>query len=143
MGVNSRLDGLQAVVLRAKLARLAGWNAARRAAADRYDALLADLDVVRPVTASGNVHVWHLYVIRVAGRRDEVVGKLNADGVGAGIHYPVPVHLTPAFAHLGYGVGAFPHAERAAAEILSLPIYPQITADQQEIVVNALASALA
>ena len=143
VGVNSRLDGLQAVVLRAKLARLGAWNEARRAAAARYDELLAGLDVVRPVTAPGNVHVWHLYVVRVPARRDEVLGKLNADGIGAGIHYPVPVHLTPAFAHLGYGFGAFPHAERAATEILSLPIYPQITANQQEIVVNALASALA
>jgi dTDP-4-amino-4,6-dideoxygalactose transaminase len=147
VGVNSRLDGLQAVVLRAKLARLAVWNEARRAAAARYDALLADLDVVRPVTLTGNEHVWHLYVVRVPGdgtsaRRDEVLAKVNAAGVGAGIHYPYPVHLTPAFAHLGYRAGAFPHAERAATEILSLPLYPQITAEQQETVVGALAAAL-
>jgi dTDP-4-amino-4,6-dideoxygalactose transaminase len=148
IGMNSRLDGLQAVVLRAKLARLAGANAARRAAAARSDALLADLDVVRPVTLAGNEHVWHLYVVRVPGdgtptRRDQVLGKLNAAGIGAGIHYPVPVHLTPAFAGLGYGAGAFPHAERAATEILSLPIYPQITPAQQERVVAELAAALA
>jgi dTDP-4-amino-4,6-dideoxygalactose transaminase len=143
IGVNSRLDGLQAVVLRAKLARLAGWNTARRAAAARYDALLETLDVVRPVTLDGNEHVWHLYVVRVPdGRRDEVLATLNAAGVGAGIHYPFPVHLTPAFAGPGHPVGSFPHAEQAAAEILSLPIYPQITAGQQETVARALAAAL-
>jgi dTDP-4-amino-4,6-dideoxygalactose transaminase len=141
IGVNSRLDALQAAVLRAKLPRLAAWNEARRAAAARYHALLDGLDVIRPATVEGNKHVWHLYVVRVA-RRDEVVGKLNADGIGAAVHYPTPVHLTGAFAGLGYGPGSFPHAERAATEILSLPLYPQITAAQQESVVEALASAL-
>jgi dTDP-4-amino-4,6-dideoxygalactose transaminase len=146
MGFNSRLDGLQAVVLRAKLARLAAWNAARRAAAARYDELLDGLDVVRPVTLDGNEHVWHLYVVRIPGepgRRDRVLARLNAAGIGAGIHYPTPVHLTPAFAHLGYGPGSFPHAEAAAGEILSLPLYPQITPAQQEAVVRELAAALA
>lgn len=147
VGVNSRLDGLQAVVLRAKLTRLSAWNAARRAAAARYAELLADVDVVRPATLEGNEHVWHLYVVRVPGdgtskRRDEVVAKLNAAGVGASIHYPYPVHLTGAFASLGYREGAFPEAEKAANEILSLPLYPQITPDQQETVVTALRAAL-
>jgi dTDP-4-amino-4,6-dideoxygalactose transaminase len=146
-GFNSRLDGLQAVVLRAKLARLADANQARRAAAARYDALLADLAaagrVALPVTVAGNVHVWHLYVLRVDGTdRDDVVGKLNAEGIGAGVHYPTPVHLTAAFAHLGHHSGDFPHAERTAGRILSLPLYPQITADQQQRVVDALADAL-
>lgn len=150
IGVNSRLDGLQAVVLRAKLARLAAWNANRRAAAARYDEMLSTLDVVRPVTAEGNEHVWHLYVIRVpsadgtSARRDEVVARLNAAGVGASIHYPHPVHLTPAFAATGLpGAGSFPHTEAAAVEIASLPLYPQITAAQQATVVAALAAALA
>jgi dTDP-4-amino-4,6-dideoxygalactose transaminase len=147
VGFNSRLDGLQAVVLRAKLNRLAAWNAARRAAAQRYDALLDSLDVVRPATLPGNEHVWHLYVIRVPGegtpgRRDEVLGKLNAAGIGAGIHYPAPVHRVPAFADLGYGPNAFPQAEKASAEILSLPLHPHITADDQARVVEELASAL-
>jgi dTDP-4-amino-4,6-dideoxygalactose transaminase len=146
-GFNSRLDGLQAVVLRAKLARLADGNRARRAAAARYDALLADLAaagrVVPPVTVPGNAHVWHLYVVKVVGAdRDAVVGKLNADGIGAGVHYPAPVHLTPAFAHLGHRRGDFRHAEEAADRILSLPLYPQITADQQQRVVQTLADAL-
>ncbi|MDT5038995.1 MAG: hypothetical protein QOE03_4180, partial [Micromonosporaceae bacterium] len=143
VGFNSRLDSLQAVVLRAKLARLAAWTQARRAAAARYDGLLDGLEVIRPVTAAGNEHVWHLYVIRVGdGRRDAVVAALNAAGIGAGIHYPVPVHRTGAFGDLGYGAGDFPHAERAAAEILSLPLYPQITAAQQETVVRELRRAL-
>ncbi|WP_225847061.1 DegT/DnrJ/EryC1/StrS aminotransferase family protein [Streptomyces sp. HPF1205] len=146
-GFNSRLDGLQAVVLRAKLAGLAAGNTARRAAAARYDELLSGLvaagRVVLPVTAAGSAHVWHLYVIRVLGAdRDEVVGKLNAEGIGAGVHYPAPVHLTPAFAHLGHRRGDFPHAEEAADRILSLPLYPQITADQQQRVVDVLAGAL-
>jgi dTDP-4-amino-4,6-dideoxygalactose transaminase len=144
VGVNSRLDALQAVVLRAKLSRLERWNTARRAAAARYDELLAPLtDVVRPVTLEGNLHVWHLYVVRVAAeRRDAALAHLNAAGIGAGLHYPIPVHLTPAFAYLGYGAGSFPHAEQAAGEILSLPLYPQITAAQQERVVAELTTAL-
>jgi dTDP-4-amino-4,6-dideoxygalactose transaminase len=139
IGVNSRLDGLQAVVLRAKLARLAGWNEQRRAAAARYHELLSGVEqVVRPVTLDGNVHVWHIYCVRVPNR-DEVLAKLNAAGVGAAIHYPIPVHRTGAFASLG---GSFPNAEATAPEILSLPIYPQITPDQQERVVQALTNAL-
>ncbi|MDW4906533.1 DegT/DnrJ/EryC1/StrS family aminotransferase [Streptomyces sp. ADMS] len=146
-GFNSRLDGLQAVVLRAKLARLADGNAARRAAAARYDTLLADLAaagrVVLPTTAAGNVHVWHLYVVQVAGTdRDDIVGKLNAEGIGAGVHYPAPVHLTEAYRHLGHSRGDFPHAEKAAARILSLPLFPQISPEQQQRVVDTLAKAL-
>jgi dTDP-4-amino-4,6-dideoxygalactose transaminase len=141
-GVNSRLDALQAVVLSAKLRRLAGWNAARREAAARYDAMLAGIDeVVLPRTLAGNEHVWHLYVVRVPDR-DRVVKELHANGIGAGIHYPVPVHLTPAFAHLGYAEGAFPNAERAAMQILSLPLFAEITLRQQERVVSVLSAAL-
>ncbi|MEV0899923.1 DegT/DnrJ/EryC1/StrS family aminotransferase [Actinoplanes sp. NPDC049802] len=144
-GVNSRLDALQAVVLRAKLTRLAAWNTARRAAAARYDEMLADVEVVRPATLAGNEHVWHLYVVRVPGgpaRRDAVLARLHEAGVGAGIHYPYPIHLTPAFADARFPAGSFPLAEQAAGEILSLPLYPQITVDQQETVVRALAAAL-
>jgi dTDP-4-amino-4,6-dideoxygalactose transaminase len=139
IGVNSRLDGLQAVVLRAKLARLADWNARRRAVAARYDELLAGLDVITPVTLEGNEHVWHIYCVRVP-RRDEVLAELNEAGIGAGIHYPFPIHKTGAFGHLG---GSFPNAEETAAEILSLPIYPQITPDQQARVAEVLTAALA
>jgi dTDP-4-amino-4,6-dideoxygalactose transaminase len=140
-GVNSRLDALQAVVLSAKLTRLDAWNAARRAAAARYDALLADLPgVTTPTVTPGNEPVWHLYVIEV-DRRDEVLAHLNAHGVGAGIHYPTPVHLTGAFGHLGKA-GDFPVAEAAAERILSLPLYPQITEEQQQRVVDVLRTAL-
>jgi dTDP-4-amino-4,6-dideoxygalactose transaminase len=141
IGVNSRLDGLQAVVLRAKLTRLAGWNEQRRAAAARYDELLSGLDVVLPETLEGNVHVWHLYCVRVGGsRRDEVLGKLNAAGIGTGIHYPVPIHHTGAFSELA-GL-SFPNAEATGPELLSLPLYPQITAAQQARVAEALTAAL-
>jgi dTDP-4-amino-4,6-dideoxygalactose transaminase len=141
-GFNSRLDTLQAVVLNAKLARLETWNAERRAAADRYAELLADVPDVRlPVTLEGNEHVWHLYVVRVP-RRDEVMGRLQAEGVGAAIHYPVPVHRQPAMASLGLDAGRYPVSERSAGQILSLPIYPGITAAQQERVAEALARAL-
>lgn len=141
-GFNSRLDTLQAVVLRAKLKRLERWNAQRRAAAERYEALLSGVaGVGRPSTMEGNTHVWHLYVVRVA-QRDAVLKKLNEAGIGAGIHYPVPVHLQGAFAHLGHRRGDFPVAERAAEEILSLPMFPEITAAQQDEVVRALRAAL-
>jgi dTDP-4-amino-4,6-dideoxygalactose transaminase len=143
IGFNSRLDELQAVVLRAKLGKLAAWNEARRNAAQRYNELLADVDEVSlPQTLPGNDHVWHLYVIRVP-RRDHVAQFLADAGVQAAIHYPHPLHLQPPFRGLGYGPGDFPVAESAAREILSLPLYPQITADQQRRVVDSLRRALA
>ena len=145
IGFNSRLDGLQAVVLRAKLRRLETWNDERRRAARRYDAGLAALVeaglVHLPVTLPGNVHVWHLYVIRVP-RRDAVLAELNAAGIAAGIHYPVPVHLHEAFRSLGHRRGDFPVAERLAGEILSLPIYPGISESAQERVIDAVTAAL-
>jgi len=142
LGFNSRLDSLQAVVLSAKLARLAEWNARRREAAARYDALLARLPaVVAPATLAGNDHVFHLYVVRVP-RRDAVLAALHAAGIGAGVHYPVPIHLQGAFRHLGHRPGDFPAAEAAARENLSLPIWPGITAAQQEDVVRELTRAL-
>ncbi|HUK69812.1 MAG TPA: DegT/DnrJ/EryC1/StrS family aminotransferase, partial [Streptosporangiaceae bacterium] len=142
LGVNSRMDTLQAVVLSAKLRRLAGWNAARREAAARYDVLLSGLGhVVRPRTLQGNEHVWHLYVIRVPDR-DRVLKELNAVGIGAGIHYPVPIHLSPAFANLGYREGAFPVSERTSTELLTLPLFAEISARKQERVADALAVAL-
>lgn len=142
VGLNSRLDTVQAVVLSAKLARLEGWNELRRQAADRYAALLADLPgVVVPRSAEGNSDVWHLYVVQVDDR-DRVLAELHEAGIGAGIHYPVPVHLTGAYADLGTGPGSCPVAEAAAGRILSLPIYPHLTAEQQEQVVAALAKAV-
>jgi dTDP-4-amino-4,6-dideoxygalactose transaminase len=141
-GFNSRLDTLQAVVLSAKLPILAEGNDARRAAAGRYDELLAGLPgVVLPRTLPGNEHVWHLYVVGVP-RRDAVLKGLAARGIGAGIHYPIPCHLQGAFRHLGHRRGEFPVAEAAADRILSLPMFPEITPDQQSQVVEALREAL-
>ena len=141
-GVNSRLDTIQAVVLRAKLARLADWNTDRQSAAETYAELLKGVPEVRlPAVAPGNAHVWHLYVVRVPAR-DAVLADLQAAGIGAGIHYPTPVHLTGAFAGTGRP-GQFPVAERAAGQILSLPIYPGIRREQQERVAEALAAAVA
>ena len=129
-------------MLSVKLRRLAAWNAQRVEAARRYDALLADLPgVVAPRILDGNRHVWHLYVVRVA-ERDRVLAELNAAGIGAGIHYPAPVHLLPAFSGCGLPPGSFPVAEAMAGEILSLPMYPGITVGQQERVVAALAAAV-
>lgn len=141
-GFNSRLDTVQAVVLRAKLERLDGWNDARRAAATRYEELLGDLDAVRtPVIAEGNEHVWHLYVVRVSDR-DRLLGHLNDAGIGAAIHYPNPIHRTGAFGHLPVAPGTLPVAEESATELLSLPIHPHLTAEQQERIAAELRKAL-
>jgi dTDP-4-amino-4,6-dideoxygalactose transaminase len=142
LGFNSRMDSLQAVVLRAKLRRLADWNERRRRAAENYHELLAGMDdVVLPRTAPANLHVWHLYVVQVP-RRDHVLKVLLERGVQAGIHYPVPLHLQPAFRGQEYGPGDFPVAEAAASRILSLPLYPHIREDQQYAVADALRDAL-
>lgn len=142
LGFNSRLDTLQAVVLLAKLKRLSAWNEQRQRAAEYYDELLEDIEgVERPVTVPGNVHVWHLYVVQVANR-DKVLQGLNERGIGAGIHYPIPIHLQGAFTDLGHRRGDFPVTEHAADRLLSLPIYPGITPDQQERVASCLAEVM-
>jgi dTDP-4-amino-4,6-dideoxygalactose transaminase len=139
LGFNSRLDTLQAVVLSAKLRRLDGWNDDRRKAAERYhDLLSAVAGVQLPVVAEGNDPVWHLYPVLVP-ERDRVLGVLHEAGIGAGIHYPTPIHLTGTFARLG---GSYPNAEHRARHQLSLPIFPEITAAQQERVVEVLAGAV-
>ena len=141
VGINSRLDAVQAPVLRAKLRRLDSWNAARRVAAERYAELLADVPEVRvPRVRPGNEDVWHLYVVQV-DERDRVLAALNAAGIGAAIHYPTPLHLTAAYAGLDYRIGEFPVAESAAGRILSLPMFPHLTADLQAIVVAELTAA--
>ncbi|EFC80588.1 DegT/DnrJ/EryC1/StrS aminotransferase family protein [Parafrankia sp. EUN1f] len=145
LGFNSRLDTLQAVVLRAKLRRLAAANEARRTAAARYDLLLSDaekslgFDLGRPQVAPGNVHVWHLYVIRVP-ERDRLLGRLQAAGIGAGVHYPQPIHRTVPFAD--HAPRPCPVTDLLAGQILSLPIYPEITDAQQQRVVETLMKAL-
>jgi dTDP-4-amino-4,6-dideoxygalactose transaminase len=141
MGFNSRLDTVQAVVLDAKLRRLQQWNEQRRAAVLRYHDLLGAVPEVELPAPAGEDHVWHLYVVRVP-ERDRVLRELQAHGIGAGVHYPHPLSLTPALAYLGHGPGDFPESELAAGEILSLPLFPQITAAQQERVAAALTRAL-
>ena len=142
IGRNSRLDELQAAVLRIKLATLDKWNQERRDAAARYGEWLADLaEVQTPFVGEHNEHVFHLYVVRVP-ERNRVLHKLEKTGIGAGIHYPTPVHLLPAFGHLGIGIGDLPVAETASAEVISLPMFPGITIEQQERVVEALQAAV-
>jgi len=130
-------------VLRAKLRRLDGWNTGRRAAAARYIEMLADVEGVRtPSVRPGNEDVWHLFVIRVEDR-DRVMSELGAAGIGVGVHYPTPLHLTEAFAGLGGRAGQFPVAENAADRILSLPMYPHVAESQQAVVVEKLAISVA
>ena len=152
VGYNYRLDGLQAAILSAKLRHLERWNDARRALAARYDSLLAPLverGLLRVVQQASDAHsVYHLYVVRVPAQpegpgRDAVWASLREWGVEAQVHYPVPLHLQPALAHLGYQQGAFPEAERAADEVLSIPLYPLMAEAHQDHVVDALRAALA
>ncbi|WP_136610016.1 DegT/DnrJ/EryC1/StrS family aminotransferase [Sinomonas albida] len=138
VGFNSRLDAVQAIVLRAKLRRLADWNARRRQAARLYAELLDGVPGVRtPRSQSGNEDVWHLYVLRLEDR-SRVQGALASAGIGTGIHYPTPVHLTDAFSYLGYSRGDFPVAETASRELLSLPMFPHITPEQQRLVAEVV-----
>lgn len=148
VGINSRLDSIQAAVLNVKLTRLAEWTAARQANARRYEALLrsAGLEgwVVLPQTDPRCEHVWNQYTIRIrGGQRDAVKARLAALGVGTEVYYPVPLHLQKCFQSLGYGPGSLPHTEQAAREVLSLPIFPGLTAEEQAMVVDRLAQALA
>jgi dTDP-4-amino-4,6-dideoxygalactose transaminase len=147
VGINSRLDSIQAAVLNVKLTRLEGWTAQRAENAARYGTLLNDsglgVDVIQPLCDSRNHHVWNQYTIRIpGGRRDAVKAQLAAAGIGAEVYYPVPLHLQKCFQSLGYGLGALPHTEKAAREVLSLPIFPELTADEQKTVVSGLCDAL-
>lgn len=125
-GFNRRLDTLQASLLRVKLPYLDGWNAARRQHARRYAELLADTGLVAPTESAVVESVWHLYVVRSADR-DALSNNLSARGVATGIHYPVPIHLQRAYADLGYKAGDFPIAERYAHEIVSLPMFAELS----------------
>jgi dTDP-4-amino-4,6-dideoxygalactose transaminase len=129
-GLNSRLDELQAALLRVKLRRLDAWNQQRQALSARYDELLAGSAVTPPLVAPGNEHVYHLYVVR-SPRRDALQAHLTRCGIGAAIHYPVPVHQQPAYRRLS-PPGSLSETERAAAEILSLPMYPQMPVEHVE-----------
>lgn len=140
VGLNGRLDEFQAAVLRAKLPYLESWNEQRRANAVRYTELLAGMEgVVTPYVAPYAEHVFHLYVVRAA-QRDELRAFLHERGIGTGIHYPVPCHLQPALQSLGFRAGGLSTTEQVAEEILSLPMYPELSAEQAAYVVDAIRS---
>jgi dTDP-4-amino-4,6-dideoxygalactose transaminase len=142
VGFNYRMGGLQGAALDVKLRYLDRWNADRRAAAARYGALLAGIpEVIRPSSTPGAEPAWHLYVVRVPNR-DRVAHLLTERGVTVGVHYPTPVHLQPAYAALGCRRDDLPVAEQFAAECLSLPMFPEITAEQQTYVVEVLRDAV-
>jgi dTDP-4-amino-4,6-dideoxygalactose transaminase len=137
LGYNSRLDELQAAILRVKLGHLQTWTDQRRQVAARYDQLLAGLPITTPYVTPGVQHAYHQYTIR-APRRDDLAAWLQERGIGTMIYYPIPLHLQEMYAGLGLGEGTFPEAELAAREVLSLPIYPELAEEQIEQVVTAI-----
>jgi dTDP-4-amino-4,6-dideoxygalactose transaminase len=139
-GYNGRLDSIQAAILRIKLRRLPEWTASRRRVAWLYRDALADVsEIVLPAEAPYGTHVYHLYVIR-AERRDELQRHLADLGIGTGLHYPVPLHLQPAYRHLNLGRGSLPATEAASESILSLPMFPELTESQIGQVADAIRS---
>jgi dTDP-4-amino-4,6-dideoxygalactose transaminase len=140
VGFGERLDALQAAVLGAKLPHLEAWTEARRAHACHYNALLAGCDVVTPYEAPGVRHVYHLYVIRAA-RRDELAAALKERGIATGVHYPLPLHRQPAYLRQGYGDVHLPVTEALASEVLSLPMFPELTEEQLARVAEAVQAA--
>jgi dTDP-4-amino-4,6-dideoxygalactose transaminase len=141
LGFNCRPDEIQCAVLRTKLPHLDAWNARRRQHAARYDALLAGLPVERPELIATGEHIYHQYVIRTE-QRERVQSDLAELGIGTGVHYPIPIHVQPACRELGYGPGDLPVTERVAREILSLPMYPELTDEQVRYVADGLGAAL-
>ncbi len=139
IGWGERLDSLQAAILGAKLPHLEAWTTARRSHARFYDnALKGARGICTPTEADGAKHAYHIYCIRVAGDRDAILTELKNRGIEAGIHYPIPLHLQPAMAHLGHKAGDFPQSETAANTILSLPMYPELTTEQLNTIVEDL-----
>lgn len=136
-GYNFRMEAIQGAILRVKLRHLEQWTEARRAAAKRYDQLLAGSDVGLPRQMDYARHVYHIYAVRTT-QRSALQEALTAKGIQTGIHYPFPVHLLPAFADLGYPAGSFPHSERAAGEVLSLPMFPELSVEQSAQVSSAV-----
>jgi dTDP-4-amino-4,6-dideoxygalactose transaminase len=141
IGYNFRLEGLQGAVLNVKLRHLDRWNDLRRAVAARYNELLKATPLVLPREMDYARHVYHLYVVQTEAR-DNLQQSLTEAGVQTGIHYPVPIHLQPAYASLGYKSGDFPETERQAARVLSLPIYPELTDEQLNRVAEAIQQSL-
>ncbi len=143
IGLNSRLDGFQGAILRVKLPHLDGWTDRRRENADRYRQVFADTGLLELVTVptelEGRKHIYNQFVIRVRERRDELKAFLAEKGVGTDIYYPIPLHLQECFAYLGYKKGDMSESEKAAADTLALPIYPELSADKLEYVVDSIA----
>jgi len=139
-GYNYRMEGFQGAILGVKLRHLDQWTEARRAVVQQYNELLANSDIETPVEMPWARHVYHVYTVRSADR-DGLQAALTTEGVQTGIHYPVPVHMQPAYADLGYGPGAFPRAEAAAKQVLSLPLYPEITREAVAQVASAVQKA--
>lgn len=142
IGYNSRLDELQAAILRVKLRHLDAWNSRRREIAEQYRALLADSGVILPWEAPYASHVYHLYIIRVKERK-AVQQHLRSLDIATGIYYPLPLHQVEPYRYLGYGPGAFPEAQRAAQETLAIPLYPEMTEAQIEAVASGVSKAQA
>jgi dTDP-4-amino-4,6-dideoxygalactose transaminase len=140
-GYNYRMEAIQAAVLRVKLRHLEAWNERRRRIAAEYRAGLAESGLSLPVELPGNRHVYHLFVVRTKSR-GRLRESLQAAGIETGIHYPTPVHLQPAHSDLGYGRGSFPVAEDAAGSVLSVPMFPELTDEQLEIVVKSVLACL-
>ncbi|MEW6606250.1 MAG: DegT/DnrJ/EryC1/StrS family aminotransferase [bacterium] len=136
-GFNSRLDTMQAAILRVKLKYLEKWNSLRIQHAQKYSELLGGTEVITPTKAPYAKHVYHLYVIRTK-QRDELQKYLTDKGISVGIHYPIPIHLQKAYEDLEYKIGTFPITEKYANEILSLPMFPELTVEQIEMVVNSI-----
>ncbi|WP_404422607.1 DegT/DnrJ/EryC1/StrS family aminotransferase [Nibricoccus sp. IMCC34717] len=137
IGYNYRMEGLQGAVLGVQLPHLKAWNARRRAIAHRYHQALVDTPLRLPTEAAGAESVYHLYVVRHPAR-DRLKAHLEQQGIGSALHYPLPLHLQKCFAHLGYREGAFPIAEEAARACLSLPVYPELTDTQVDLVCEAI-----
>ncbi len=137
LGINGRLDTIQASVLIKKLGHLELWCERRREKASYYTERMKGLDLVTPEIMSFNKHVFHQYVIRIK-ERDRLMEHLTANNIGCAVHYPVPQHLQKCLTHLGYKEGDLPEAENAAKEILSLPIFPEITKEEQDYVIDTI-----
>jgi dTDP-4-amino-4,6-dideoxygalactose transaminase len=141
IGFNYRMDAFQGAVLGVKLRHLEKWTQARGLLAERYVKHLADLPLQLPTVASDRSHVWHLFVV-LHRERDRLRRALEAQGIHTGLHYPIPLHLQKAYQHLGYGPGDFPVAERIGRECLSLPLFPEMTVQQQDRVIEALSDSV-
>jgi len=136
-GYNCRLDTLQAAILRVKLKYINSWNEARRNHASSYRKLLQNTDIILPTEQKDNKHIYHIFAVRTADR-DNLLNKLKNEGIGAGIHYPIPLHLQPAYRYLGYKAGDFPITEKCAREKISLPMYPEL----DEVKIKRIAEAI-